>query len=185
MGANAGHHEPGLPAFGGPVLVGRRGGIIEIGVAGDRVWEVVDRHGLRLCNLLVCPVADEDRLLHHKGFDELGQRAGSGGTGKSRHISHHATDCAQLDRVTNCSRRGLSQFSGVTPSVWSRSSKGGLTPPSSCAMRLAAIMPALRSTSRAPGAIADRLVSPSMSPHSGSQGRMTCVLSSPPSLSPE
>jgi hypothetical protein len=33
----------------------------------------------------------------------------------------HATDCAQLDRVTNRSRRGLSQFSGVTPSVWSRS----------------------------------------------------------------
>jgi hypothetical protein len=68
MGANADHHEPGLPAFGGPVLVGRRGGIIEIGVAGDRVWEVVDRHGLRLCNLLVCPVADEDRLAvrHHR-----------------------------------------------------------------------------------------------------------------------
>ena len=68
MGANADHHEPGLPAFRGPVLVGRRGGIIEIGVAGDRVSEVVDRHGLRLCNLLVCPVADEDRLAapHHR-----------------------------------------------------------------------------------------------------------------------
>ena len=71
MGANADHHEPGLPAFGGPVPVGRRGGIIEIGVVGDRVWEVVDLHGVRLCNLLVCPVADEDRLAAPHRRDRL------------------------------------------------------------------------------------------------------------------
>jgi hypothetical protein len=39
----------------------------------------------------------------------------AGSNGDTRHISHHATDCARLDRVTNCSRRGLSQLSGVTP----------------------------------------------------------------------
>ena len=51
-----------------------------------------------------------------KGIGELEQRAGSE-PDSTRHISHHAADCAQLDQVTNRSRRRLSQLSGVTPCV--------------------------------------------------------------------
>ena len=68
MGADADHHQPGLAILAGAVLVGGWRVLGKIGVARDRIDEIVERHGLGLLDLLLGAVADEDRLAapHHR-----------------------------------------------------------------------------------------------------------------------
>src|SRR6185312_15471235 len=67
MRADADHHQPRFAVFGGAVVVGRRCGLREIGVARERIGQIVERGVLRLGNFLVGAVPDEDRLAapHH------------------------------------------------------------------------------------------------------------------------
>ena len=62
MGADADHHQPGLAVLRRAVIVARRRVFGKIGVARERIDQVVDGKVLRLGNLLVGAVADEDRL---------------------------------------------------------------------------------------------------------------------------
>jgi hypothetical protein len=67
MRADTDHHEPGLALLGGAIVVGRRRVLGEIGVARERVGQIVERGLLRLGDFLVGAMANENRLAspHH------------------------------------------------------------------------------------------------------------------------
>ena len=67
MGADADHHQPRLAVLGRAVIVARRRVFGQIGVARQRIGQIVDGELLGLGDLLIGAVADEDRLAapHH------------------------------------------------------------------------------------------------------------------------
>ena len=88
------------PLGGAPTeLVAAGKKIFEEGVADANVPPCATCHGPEAKgNGHISSFSRSARSLHHKGIGEFGQRAGSGGAGKSRHISHHETDRARLTK---------------------------------------------------------------------------------------
>src|SRR6476659_9330500 len=62
MGADADHHEPRRASLTGAVLVGGRRVVGKVGVARERVWKIVELHGLRFLDLFLGAMPNEDRL---------------------------------------------------------------------------------------------------------------------------